>query len=198
MTEIKIEKKKSIIPWILLILGILAAVWYLFIRNDETQTTENETTTENVVNNNSLEDVKENNAVVAEYVTFITSDTITMGIDHEYSSQAISKLANATEAMANEVNVDVKADVDEAKQLAAEITNDPLSTNHADKIKVAAGIISSALVTIQQSKYPNLSAEANEVKDIANNINGETLTLDQKDVVKSYFRKTSDLLDAMN
>jgi hypothetical protein len=198
MTEIKIEKKKSMLPWILLILGILAAVWFLFFRNDESKIDETNPNTEDVVDNNDLQDVKENNMVVAEYVTFVASDTTTMGINHEYSSQAISKLANATEEMAREVNVDIKADIENAKQLAADIIQDPSSTNHGDKIKNAASTISNALATIQQSKYPNLSAETTDVKDAANSINAESLTLEQKDAVKSFFLKASDLLKAMN
>lgn len=37
MAEIKIEKKKPVWPWILLILGILALVYFLFLRDEETE-----------------------------------------------------------------------------------------------------------------------------------------------------------------
>lgn len=35
MAEIKVEKKKPVWPWILLILGILALVYFLFLRDEE-------------------------------------------------------------------------------------------------------------------------------------------------------------------
>ncbi|SHH77445.1 hypothetical protein [Flavobacterium defluvii] len=38
MAEIKIEKKKPVWPWIAAILLIAAIVYYIFLRNDETQT----------------------------------------------------------------------------------------------------------------------------------------------------------------
>lgn len=37
MTEIKIEKKKPVWPWILLLLGIIALVYFLFFRDREAE-----------------------------------------------------------------------------------------------------------------------------------------------------------------
>lgn len=37
MAEIKIEKKKPVWPWILLILGLIALVYFLFFRDRETE-----------------------------------------------------------------------------------------------------------------------------------------------------------------
>ncbi|MEJ7736385.1 MAG: hypothetical protein WKF97_03070 [Chitinophagaceae bacterium] len=50
MTEIKIEKKKPVWPWLLLLLGILAVVWFFFFRNDK-ETVE-------TADNNALIDVR--------------------------------------------------------------------------------------------------------------------------------------------
>ncbi len=58
MTEIKIEKKKPVWPWILLVLGVLAAAWFFFFRNDKQETME-------TADNNALIDVHENNSTVA-------------------------------------------------------------------------------------------------------------------------------------
>jgi len=43
-----------------------------------------------------------------------------------------------------------------------------------------------------------LSAEAADVKSAASAINPETLTLNQRDAVKPFFRKAADLLNKMN
>ncbi len=195
MTEIKIEKKKPVWPWLLLLLGIIAfVVWFFVYRND---TDENKEPLE-TEDNTELIDVQENNNTVADYVTFINADTNTMSLDHEFTSEAFSKLINAVEAMANEIDFDVKADIDKAKRLSEEITNDPVVTNHADKIRKAAVVVSNAMYNMQQAKYPGLSAEASDVSSAASAINPETLTLDQRDAVKSFFRKSADLLNKMN
>jgi hypothetical protein len=191
MTEIKIEKKKPVWPWLLLLLGILAAAWFFFFRNDKKETMD-------TADNKALIDVHENNSTVAAYVTFINSDTNTMSLNHAYSSEALTKLTDAVDAMATEAGYDVRVDIAKAKQYADEVTKDPLVTTHADKIRSAADVLSTSLQNMQQAKYPGLSAEATDVKSAAAAINPETLTLDQRDVVKSFFRKAADLLNKMN
>jgi len=191
MTQIKIEKKMPVWPWILLALGLLFAAWFFFIRNDNAEplSTADETT---------LIDVHENNNIVATYIAFINSDINTMSLDHAFTSEALTKLTDAVDAMATDVGYDVKADIANAKQIAEEITKDPMVTNHADKIRSAADVLSTALQNMQQAKYPELSNEAADVKSAAVAINPETLTLDQRDAVKSFFRKAADLLNKMN
>jgi len=191
MTEIKIEKKKPVWPWILLVLGLIAAAWFFFFRNDNAEPVE-------TADNTALIDIHENNTIVATYVTFITSDSNTMTIDHAYTSAALTKLTDAVDAMATEAGYDVKADIANGKQQAVEITQDPLATTHADKIRSAADVLSTSLKNMQQAKYPGLSAEAADVKSAAAAIIPETLTLDQRDAVKSFFRKAADLLSKMN
>ena len=191
MTEIKIEKKKPVWPWVLLLFGLLAAVWFLFLRNDQTAPVE-------TADKTALIDEHENNNIVAAYVSFINADTNTMSIDHAFTSEALTKLTDAVDAMANETGYDVKADIDKAKQYAADITKDPMSTTHADKIRNADEVLGTALQNLQQAKYPTLSAEAADVKSAAMEIKTEILTLDQRDAVKSFFKKAADLLTEMN
>jgi len=194
MTEIKIEKKKPIWPWILLVIALLAIAWYFFFRNDKIEPVE----TEETASKSTLIDVHENNSTVAAYVAFINSDTNKMTLDHSYTSEALSKLTAAVDAMATETGFDVKEDINRAKQLADEIKRDPISTNHGDKIRSAADVLSTSLQNMQQAKYPELSSEGADVKSAASAINPETLTLDQRDAVKSFFRKAADLLNKMN
>jgi len=191
MTEIKIEKKKPVWPWILLVLGLLFAAWFFFFRNDKAEPAK-------TAENTALIDVHENNNIVATYVTFINSDTNTMSLGHAFTSEALTKLTDAVNAMAAEAGYDVKADIAKAKQHADEIGKDPIATTHADKIRSAADVLSTSLQNMQQAKYPGLSAEAADVKSAALAINPEKLTLDQRDAVKSFFRKAADLLKKMN
>ena len=121
-----------------------------------------------------------------------------MSLDHAFTSEALTKLTDAVDAMATEAGYDVKVDIAKAKQYADEITKDPMSITHADKIRSAADVLSTSLQNMQQAKYPGLSNEATDVKNTAAAIIPETLTLDQRDVVKSFFRKAADLLSKMN
>jgi len=191
MTEIKIEKKKQVWPWILVLIALIVAALYLFTRNDEEKPIETATKTE-------LIDVRENNAIVADYVAFVNADTNTMTLDHAYSSGALTKLTDAVDAMATVAGYDVKADIGQARQYANDITKDPMATSHANKIKSAAEVLSKSLQNLQQAKYPGLNADAMDVKNAAAAINPETLALDQRMVIKSFFRKASDLLTKMN
>lgn len=143
-------------------------------------------------------DVKEANSTVAEYVTFIGNDQNKMALDHAYTNEALLKLTSAVDAMASEVNFDIKADLDKAKQCANKITEDPFETSHADEIRKAAEILSGSLHNMQVAKYPSLSSEAEQVKSAAMDIDPKILTLDQKDAVKTFFAKCSDLLEKMN
>ena len=191
MTEIKIAKKKPVWPWILLLFGLLAAAWFLFFRNDKIMPVE-------TVDKKILIDVHENNTIVAAYVAFINADTNTMSLDHAFTNEALIKLTDAVDAMATETGFDVKVDIAKAKQYADEITRDPMSNTHADKIRSAAYVLGNALQNLQQAKYPGLSNEATDVKSAATAIIPETLTLDQRNAVKSFFRKAANLLTKMN
>ena len=51
---------------------------------------------------------------------------------------------------------------------------------------------------MQKAKYPDLTAQAAEVRTAANSIIPDVLTLDQRDAVKSFFQKSADLLQNMN
>lgn len=189
--EFQFKKKKPVWPWIVFVLGLAALGIFFLFRNENGKmiTTDNEKV---------LVDVHENNTTVTSYTSFIGSDTNRMSLDHAYSSQALTKLTDAVEAMAMEVGYDVKVDITKAKQYGEEITKDPLSTNHAEKIREAAVVLSTALQNLQLSKYPELSAEAADVKIAAEGIEPKTLTLDQRDAVKSFFKKAASLLTKMN
>lgn len=186
-----IQKQQRVLNRIFLYTAFSILFISLLACNNKKEVNETERSSE-------LINVKENNNTVSEYVRFVESDKNKMELDHAYTNEALKKLVQATNAMANEVDYDVKADMDKVKQYADKITDDPSATTHADNIRKAADIVTSALVKMQKSKFPELSKEAQDLQRASASIKPEVLTLEQKNAVKSYFEKSADLLEKMN
>ncbi len=72
MAEIKIEKKKTIWPWVTLGAVIVALLLYFFVFNNKKESVAENTNTPAAAN---LINVHENNATVTEYVSFIQGDS---------------------------------------------------------------------------------------------------------------------------
>jgi hypothetical protein len=215
MAEIKIEKKKPIWPWILVILLILAAILFFWFNNDQSNEAEivpNDTTTQMEETNQMEEtDVDQDNSnilyngkygknvseqAVANYFKYLDNEQ--MGIDHQYTNGALIHLITAVETEAKQLNVTIDANIEKARQNAFEITKDPMSLKHADKIRAAALEITTALKTIQQQKFSSLSSEVDGLKTAAEKINPQTPTLEQKEDAKDFFEKAGRLLQKMN
>ncbi len=195
MAEIKIEKKKPVWPWVLLVLIVLGLIIYFLAFNEsEEESTIIPTDTE--VSESTQ--VNPDNSTVNDYVEFINNDPDQMGLDHEYTNEALRKLTDATEAIANEVDYDVEGDIQSVRDYAQKVTQDPFETTHANSIKSAADILANVLQNIQQADYPGLNNQAQNVRNAASAITPEELTLDQKEAVKNFFREAANLLEQMN
>jgi len=213
MAEIKVEKKSSPIwPWILGILVLVALLLYFFVfANDDTDDDINDdTTTEQVIEeknyDNDLDEasdekvnakmIEEEATDVVAYNRFISDPN--MGLDHEFASGALTKLIAATRATAEAVNVNIEADLAEAKVHADKITNDPSSLKHANIIKDAGKSITKALRTIQMEKFPEMEGELKNIQDAISGIDVNKPTLDQKNTIKSFFDNAGNLLTNIN
>lgn len=193
MAEIKIEKKKPFLIWLLLALGTVVVLIYLMYPsnlNDETKKNPDTTT--------ALIEVNENNAIVSAFIDFIEIDSNRMSLDHAFTSEGLSKLANATNAIAEAAGYVVNADIDSVLMYAEMITQNSLETTHADNIRSASDILTKVLQNVQLAKYPGLTSETAELKKASISINPDVLTLDQQDAVISYFNKAALLLKKMN
>ncbi|TYB71820.1 hypothetical protein ES676_11770 [Bizionia saleffrena] len=205
MAEIKIKKRKPVWPWILLVLGSLVLIYYVIMMNndDENDNTYNET--EIVADDSSMENASNENVMllsetaktkIRNFQTYISNDT-DMGLDHNYSHNALLKLIDATEATANSLEVDVDADIETARFNAEAITNDPEDLSHSNKIKSTSNIIVQALKKIQVQHYPELDNAITELQQAAMAIAPSTQTLEQKTAVKNFFNQSEQLLTNM-
>lgn len=210
MAEIKIEKKKPIWPWIILALVILALLYFFVFADDDNDDME-DVNTEQVEESTAWDDDTDTTTWdnetntdwdntgqgVAGYLTYI-SDNDRMGVDHEYTNNAIIQLINAVQAKADEMNYDISADMQAVRQDAQEIQRDPTATTHANKIKDAGTKLANVIEKMQMENYPNLSTDAQEVKTAAENINPSTETLQQRDQIKKFFDEAGDVLRKMS
>ncbi len=192
MTVIKIEKKKPVWPLILGI-GVVAVLFYFFSFNDKKETVQEVQFTEDLIG------VTEFNRTVAAYVNFINEDTLKMEFNDSFSKEAFLRLVDATNSMADEINVDIKANMARVVKYVNRIKADPIETAHADDFRKAADILTNTVLkSMQQSKYPGLVSEITELENASASINPEVLILDQIYQVKTYFREAADLLLKMN
>ena len=200
MAEIKIEQKKQIWPWLIAGLVVVALlVYFLVIRDNGENTgvvTETDSVTTTVVSD--LLAVNENNSTVAAYVNFVENSNENMSLDHDYTNEALLKLIEATEAIANEVGYDVQADIEQVKEYAKMIEQDSFETTHANSIRKADDLLTNVLQNIQEAKYPSLADEVTALQSASESVKPDVLTLDQKEAVKNYFAKAADLLEKMN
>lgn len=205
MAEIKIKKKTPIWPWILLGAGILALLYFLFfntnddnVNTDDVSDNDMEIVTDDANSANKDAKILSEMAIskIADYQAYVSKDA-EMGLEHEYSHNALDKLIDATEAVANSMDIDVNADLKTARSKAASITNDPADLDHANKIKNAGTIIVQALERIQTEKFPDLDTSFKDLQNSVMEIVPETQTLEQKDAVKDFFEKAGELLTNM-
>lgn len=219
MAQIRIEEDKStnFLPWILglLLLGVIAWAGFAFLDNEdndaalldaeETNAPLAEMATEitgqpDGTYTNGKDDVEmgdyddKNLVLFMDYTTDMKGE---MSLDHEFSHNALTYLADAVEDLADAYDVEITDNTNRAKRLADEITKDPYATDHADKIRMAAINITETLESINNKVNGNAAMPLSNLRKEAQAINGKHLTLNQKEDVRSFFGAARKVLEAM-
>jgi hypothetical protein len=198
MAEIKIEQKKQAGLWLLAGLVIAGLVIYFLMFRDNNKVNATDVVTEknytSDTNDGDLLDVKENNSTVAAFISFVENDTNRVSLNYAYTNEALVKLTAATTAMAEEINYDVRTNLDKVKELILVIANEPFESSKAQNIRNATDISTTSLQNMQLAKYPTLANEVEELKNASTAIDPSAITLEQKEVVKDYFARAADLL----
>ncbi len=215
MAEIKIEKKKPVWPWILLGLVILGVILYFLLSDNNTDTMDDRDDMEEVDTTYQTTQVREgdtatwpedtnrtpsataDNQSVDTYLSHV-GNTSRMGMEHEYTNNALLHLINAVDYKAQEQNVNIQTDLTEIRNDARAITQNPQATDHANHIRNAATKLTNAMEKIQEKKFPNLSQDITDVRDAAQNIDTSVLTLEQRDKINSFFNEAADVLRKMS
>ncbi|GAA4400745.1 hypothetical protein GCM10023187_14240 [Nibrella viscosa] len=213
MANIDIEKKSggTVWPWLLGLLLLIAVLAFIFWPRDNTRdevaVTDNTEQRVGTSNAYATEDVTTTGTMapaVRSYVDWATSISVQgeMGLDHQFTRTGLMNLADALAAVSlkapnvNRQQVDNK--LSRMRTMANDITDNWESTQHADKIKRAFQASVDVFDELQQSSFPNLNGDVASVRQAVEQMDTNTLTLDQKNKVKDVFRESADVLEKMS
>lgn len=183
MTEIRTEKQKPVWPWALALIAFGVIIYLFFFRGDG--------------NMNAEKKADPPGNEVTAYFQLVDDDTDTVGLSPKYTNEAMRKLTVATRAAAEQHEVDVSADLRSAESYTGNFTQESFDSSPADTIRVVTGDLATALIKIQEAKYPDLLKEANSLKAATVAIRADTLISEQPMEIKNFFRLAKDLLQKM-
>ncbi|EMR01923.1 hypothetical protein [Cesiribacter andamanensis] len=128
-----------------------------------------------------------------------TAATTEMGLEHEYTSEGIRKLSAALTALAaSSTDADIQQKRTAFQQNADKIQQDPMSLQHANTIRTTFTQAADLMATIKDRSYPDSDADVDEVREAAEAIDVNEQTLEQKDEVREFFRKSGEAIQAMD
>lgn len=208
MANIRIEEMKKgggILPWIigLLLLGLIIWAVAAFIGGDDDEMMTEEETVEEYTPPAQTANNVDYATPVAAFMTLTNDMEGEMGLDHEFSHDALTRLAKASVALADNKGVEDEASADSkgdrVMQLADDITKDPTATDHADKIKKAAMLITEILEDVSEEGFDGkASASLAKLRSEVEAMTPQTLTLDQKENVRSFFAQARIVLQELS
>lgn len=223
MAEINVKKKNDSPkwPWILLILLAVGIVGWLLIDtgDDEGEMAyiqESEEATpaspednlgynaqrETDINDQRRSDMDtqtgQNNNQVSSYVDYVETNKDNIGRDHQFSSEALRELAGALSAITEEANLQSDPDLQNLKDQADQLQQNPSSDQHANIMSNAFTSAANIIDRVQKQEYPDLEEEASQVKEAAQAVEPTELATNQEDKIKSFFDESADALQAMS
>jgi hypothetical protein len=208
MAEINIQKKKKPIwPWILGLIVAAAVIWIIveLVNREETVYTPPATQTVPSQNNPTADmaDQQAHSQEINDFISYVHEhDSVEeMNLEHEYTAEGIRLLFIALNDIVDQVGADdinIQQKKETLKQKADRIQNNPQAADHADTIRSA--FISSAelIEDMERNHFNNLDNQVNRVRETAEAIDPNTLTMNQKTKVIAFFNSSSQALHRMD
>lgn len=210
MTEIHVEKKAAVWPWIVGLLLLVLVAWVAFgMLNDDDRAAEQAVIVPPVdravdprtndalpAGRNDALPAGTNDALsqpVQEYLSFARGTTeLAPGLDHEYTAEGIRRLTEALGAHVgqNPDNAEMRARFERFRELAGRVQKDPQSTGHANAVR--------AVFTSAADVFESARIEAGDVSGLrqtASSIEADQPLLEQTDRVRQFFRQSADALE---
>lgn len=219
MAEIKIEKKKPIWPWILLVLIILLAAFLYFMYGDQidddndmddvetemnddyddNEYDENEGAEDTISYEDSLNMENSNRAVQA--YTMSVQDTTRLGSDQVSTKSALMNLTRAVEAKAMQFNMNNSETLMMLKEDVRKADSTMSATNQGIDTKLFKSVgmnVMAVMDTIQKVQFPDLMNDVSDVQTALNKISPQQTLAKQTQAVNSFFRESNEVLNGMN
>lgn len=212
MAEIKIEKKKPMWPWILLVLIILGIIAYLVYDNqdkiDLNDDFDDGITNEQVLDSQtSPQDHSQttdySSNTYNQYAAFegSISDSTRIAVDSSYTKKAYYNLTKAVVNVADENSVEDSKELKDLREFSMLITkvSSPLGKKEdAKNFKTAGDKVVKVLEDIQSKNFPGLQSEVSDLKQINEKIDGYVNMNSQQTSIYEFLRKSRDILRTMN
>lgn len=206
MTEIKIEKKQSIWPWIIVVLVLLIVGGYLLLKDRDTDVNDNA----NSVGVDSLKnyrndatdtyDPKVNDnfkAAMSEFNSFV-GDSIKIGTDSIYTKTAFYKLVRMVVTKADENNILSTESLENLRSYDMQASNKVHTGSISKNLNAMGKDVTSVIESIQNKNFPNLESEVTSLKKISDKLSGNTVLAKQQQTIHNFMMKTIDILNSMN
>lgn len=210
MAEIKVEKKKSVWPWILGILAVLLVLFliWMFAEGDDDNMDDVEDDDIEQVEQYEIEENTDNeypNNAVAAYLSYVDEERPEeIGEDPEATQEALLRLNAAVEEKANELRYDLDKDLKDPADTDGATTDamrDPTQTSTDQNANIASAgeKVVNALEELQEMHFPELDDEVQELRDELNEIssNANAQTNEQAEEVLAFFNQAADVLREM-
>ncbi|MCL8009125.1 hypothetical protein M8845_16975 [Gelidibacter japonicus] len=211
MAEIKIDRKKPVWPWILLILVVLGIIAYLVYdspeRDDHIDDIDDDVTNEHVIDSDGGQSgttgAYSAGTAYDQYTAFEGSirDSTRIAIDSSYTKKAYYNLSKAVAKKADEHNVEESQALIDLRNFSMLITkvSSPLSSAESAKnFKTASDKVAKVLEDIQIKSYPELQSQIADLKQVTSEMDGYISMDKQQDNITQFLQKSRDVLKAMN
>ncbi len=124
-----------------------------------------------------------------------------MNVDHELTSDGLTKIASVLALMADSSitheKSQVRANIDTIKLMADSITVDWKSGRHSDMIKKAFNKTADCTLLLSKNQDTDFKNAQGNLTESIKAIDKKTLTLNQRDEVKTAFKQTGEVFKKM-
>lgn len=211
MAEIKIEKKKPVWPWVILILVVLGIIAYFVYANDEdvNDDFDDDITNEQVIdttNTQSSYDSYNTGTTNSSYDQFMAydqsiADSTRVAVDSSYTKKAFANLTKAVVQKADENNIEDSEALTDLRNFSSLITS--ISTTTKDtkgfkNFKTASDKVVKVMEDIQKKAYPSLLTQVADLKKTAAKVDGSVMMNKQQEQLYAFLRQSRDVLQMMN
>lgn len=208
MAEIKIEKKKPVWPWILLIIVILAIIAYLVYENQNDDDYIDDVDSEQIddvdtyENNDSIYDSSDNsygnsNNAVMKY-SEVLMDSSRVGTDSTLTKSILQKFADAVVYKAEQYNIASSTPLKTLRDFSDGMNSLDGNQNLMQTTKNVTSNATMILETIQTKQFPDMRMQITELKTLSDKINSTAVLQKQKNNLNLFFGKANDILKNMN